>query len=173
MLEVINNTKNLIRPGLDKLRYDHLKKFIGERTKGEQNEAQYRFTEALARITELIANGLFPAAIGDIFRDNELLALPKPGSDDVRPIGVGITYRKLASLVIARKMKNFTDDYINKFQYVMRRNGCECVHIGLKDQMERHPDYDMYTIDADNAFNKCNKLKGLQETAVLFLSVYY
>ena len=162
MLEVVHSSKNLIRPGLDKLRYDHLKRFVGIK-KDDQSDAESRFTNSLAKLTELIVNGDFPNEIAEVFRDNELLALPKPGSDDVRPIGVGITFRKLASLVISRKMQNFTNDYMNKFQYVMRRNGCESIQISLKEISERNPFNDMYTIDADNAFNRVNRLKGITE----------
>ena len=30
-----------------------------------------------------------------------------------------------------------------------------------------HPDWDVYTIDADNAFNRANRIKGLQQVQQL------
>ena len=53
MLEVVHSSKNLIRPGLDKLRYDHLKRFVGIK-KDDQSDAESRFTNSLTKLTELI-----------------------------------------------------------------------------------------------------------------------
>ena len=93
---VINRGKSAIQPGVDKLRYEHLQALVGKG--GEADADEWRFCSLLARVITLILNGDFPDEVAPLVRDNSMTALSK-GAEDVRPIGIGTMYRKLASLV--------------------------------------------------------------------------
>ena len=45
----------------------------------------------------------------------------------------------------------------------LKSNGVEAIIHYLNLSVEDHPEYDLYTIDADNAFNRSNRILGLQE----------
>jgi hypothetical protein len=117
---------------------------------------------SLAKIVEILANGLFPVEVAAALRDNELIALLKL-VDDVRPIGIGYTMRKLTSSVWFQDLRRFNDEHFKHFQAGLRPNGTEFIIHSINQNMEKHPDYDLYTIDADNAFNRSNRIIGLQQ----------
>jgi hypothetical protein len=61
-------------------------------------------------------------------RDNELFAGPK-GEDDVIPIAIGNTYRKLAAMAIMRvAQEDFNERYFGNLQFAMKKNGIEDHH---------------------------------------------
>ena len=88
-------SKNMIRPGLDKLRYEHLKAFVGHLNEPLPDEE--RFCKNLACLITIILRGQEPSELLPALRDNEIIAIPK-GHTDVRPIGIGLTFRKIASI---------------------------------------------------------------------------
>ena len=81
----------------DKLRYDHLQTLIGYG--GEQAPNEVEFATLLTDILVILLDGGAPDLLYHVVRDNELVALPK-GEDDIRPVGMGMVVRKLASIVI-------------------------------------------------------------------------
>ena len=78
----------MIRPGLDKLRYEHLKAFVGHLNEPLPDEE--RFCKNLACLITIILRGQEPSELLPALRDNEIIAIPK-GHTDVRPIGIGLT----------------------------------------------------------------------------------
>ena len=106
--------------------------------------------------------GQEPDAISDIIRDNELIALPK-GESDIRPIGIGFTIRKITSMIAFRRLKDFNLRHFGSSQFALARNGCENVIHSLVSAKAENPTWDMLCLDADNAFNRANRIKGLLE----------
>ncbi len=122
---------------------------------------------------------------------NEIIALPKGDTGDVRPIGIGNTYRKIASKVVYNKLsaacaaKGFfysdvlqgrfsrKDGYCDegepfqKTQHASSVCGIETiVHLtNMALSMPGVPPLDLYTIDARNAFNQVDRLEGLLQAA--------
>jgi hypothetical protein len=97
--KIIFRRAKLKAPGLEKFRFDHLRPLIGSGniTAPDQNE----FADCLARVVALIADTNAPADIFTILRDNVLVGLPKDNGD-IRPIGMGVTLRKLVSIYFLR-----------------------------------------------------------------------
>jgi hypothetical protein len=117
---------------------------------------------SLAKIVQILANGLFPIEVAAALRDNELIALLK-SVDDVRPIGIGYTLRKLTASIWFKDLNKFNEEHFKLFQAGLRPNGTEYIIHSINQSLEQHPDYDLYTIDADNAFNRSNRIIGLQQ----------
>jgi hypothetical protein len=158
---IIGKWKTMVRPGVDKLRNEHLKVLIGHQNKqllGREKD----FAMSLAKIVQILANGLFPIEVAAALRDNELIALLK-SVDDVRPIGIGYTLRKLTASIWFKELSKFNEEHFKLFQAGLRPNGTEFIIHSINQSLEQHPDYDLYTIDADNAFNRSNRIIGLQQ----------
>ena len=165
---IIGKWKTMVRCGPDKLRNEHLKLLIGHHLK-DQDEDEIIFTDQLVEIVQLIVNCEYPAEIAPLLRDNETVAIPKGQiidsvTPDVRPIGIGVTMRKLCSACLAQKLKQFNLERFKEDQQMgLKPNGVEAIVHFLNLSFEAHPEFDLYTIDADNAFNRSNRILGLQE----------
>ena len=81
----------------------------------------------------------------------------------VRPIGIGATLRKLSSSCIMEKNNKLNEKRFLKHQMGLKPNGTEAIVHKLNLSIEKHPEYDIFTIDADNAFNRSNRILGLRE----------
>ena len=161
--EIIGNWKALVRPGTDKLRNEHLKLLVGHHLKVQEDD-ETLFTDLLAEVVQLIANCEYPAEIAPALRDNEIIAIPKNQViPDVRPIGIGATLRKLCSSCIAKKNYKLNEKRFRSHQMGLKPNGVEAIIHKLNLSIEKHPEYDVFTIDADNAFNRSNRILGLCE----------
>ena len=128
--DIIKKCKLTVRPGLDKLRYEHVKALAGYCSESSIEEDV--FCDRLASILTLIIRGDIPEPISHVLSDNELIAIPK-GPADIRPIGIGSTLRKLAALVIMRRLNSFNNEHFKNFQFGMQRNGME--HIILESRL--------------------------------------
>ena len=84
-----------------------------------------------------------------------LLALNKP-NDDVRPIGIGCSWRKLVSCCLIRHYCQFGN----------ASNGIETVIHNIKRKMCAKPEWDIFAMDAENAFNLVNRLCGLEQVMI-------
>lgn len=58
------------------------------------------FANLLADIIVLLLDGNAPVELYHLIREIELVALPK-GDNDVRPVGMGMVLRKLATIVLS------------------------------------------------------------------------
>jgi hypothetical protein len=171
----IHNKKDFVTPGLDNVRWEHLRQLIGRG--GIERPDEERFAELLADILVLLIDVTeVPTEVYDALRDNALIAIPK-GNGDVRPIGMGSTIRKLCSIAFlshthknqhAATTSTFNSSHFHPIQYGLQPKGTEQVIHGVRYAMERSPENDVFLMDADNAFNKVSRLKGLQETLLHF-----
>lgn len=190
MMEIIRTCPKRRSPGPDKLRFDHLQTLGCARA---QMDAGTRdFLDELRSVFNLILAAKIPSSVAAMLATNEIIALPK-GDGDVRPIGIGSTYRKIASKVVYTKlssaceMKGYffsdvlpdryerKDGYRNaeepfqKTQHASSVCGIETiVHLtNMLLSMPHKLPLDLYTIDARNAFNQVDRLEGLLQAAHL------
>ena len=154
--------KAMVKPGVDKLRYEHLKAMIGRNSEPSPQEEE--FCTLFAELLTLIIRGEYPVDIKCMLRDNELIALDK-GNDDIRPIGMGETIRKVVSSVAFKRTAAFNSTHL-RHQYGLKRNGAEHIIHSIRFLMEEHPTWDLYCVDADNAFNRANRVRGLKEVCI-------
>ena len=83
-------------------------------------------------------------------RDNHLLALPEPGSDDVRPIGMGRVYRKLASKVgFQAAADEFNEKHFKDVQRALVKLGTEEIVHGFRQHLQQYPQHDTFAMDDD------------------------
>jgi hypothetical protein len=163
----ILNRSLLKRPGIDKLRYDHLRALIGHG--GQHNPDEEEFADLLASIIGLLLHTSAPPEIYEYLRDNEIIALPK-ANGDIRPIGMGSVLRKLCSLVLLSDThgkeddaKCFNDSHFGDLQYGMHSKGGERIIHASRLALEKSPSRDFFAMDASNAFNSVSRVKGLLE----------
>jgi hypothetical protein len=148
------------QPGVDKLRYEHLQFLVGPTSEPEALDTE--FTQCLTGVINLLLRSEAPPEIHTFLRANVLIALPK-GPEDVRPIGMGSVIRKLVCKVgLGEIDQAFNSDYLQR-QYAMKRKGCETIVHALQTIRTSEPKWDVYTIDADNAFNRASRVKGLHK----------
>eukprot|EP01031_Cornospumella_fuschlensis_P026834 gene26834-32430_t len=85
------------------------------------------------------------------------------GAEDVRPVGMGSVLRKIASKCLWKALEDFNEKHFKPWQFAMQRGGCvEIIH-SLRTFTQAQPTWDVYTIDADNAFNRAERRTGLSE----------
>jgi len=157
----INKLKPCVKPGFDQLRNRHVKQMAGARPEPNANET--RFVQSLSDIVNIIIRGEEPKQISSILRSNELFAAPK-SNNDVRPIGIGVLYRKLAGMCILGKTRAFNEEHFGLLQCAMRKGGMEeTIHL-IQHTLAERPDLVTFCADGDNAFNRANQRKGLEET---------
>ncbi len=165
--DIVSNLADSKLPGVDLFTAEHLKFFMG--TRGASKDGSHldadeqQFADAYTTLINLLLAGLVPDSVCAFFRTNLLLALPKSNSD-VRPIGVGTMLRKVASKLVFRESWQFNKEHFKKYQLALQPAGMEEVIHMLNTSRSIHPDWDLFSIDAENAFNSANKFKGLGET---------
>jgi hypothetical protein len=129
------------------------------------------FGDAYTSLVNIVLQGLVPVRVATAFRSNLLLALPK-SETDIRPIGIGILLRKVASKAAFKETIGFNKTYFQHFQFALRPAGMEEVVHSFNAAKSLHPDWDMFCIDADNAFNSANKFTGMSEVYSNFPKVF-
>lgn len=88
---------------------------------------------------------------------NEMFMAAKSSPDDVRPIGIGFTLRKLAaSVCLNASQRTFNNEHFGQLQYARKRNGMEEILHLFAARMENDPSLDVFNADGDNAFNLGN-----------------
>jgi len=135
-----------------------------------QNEANTKAStlcDLLKQFISLLLRGDVPQDVIPLLRDNHLLALPKikanSGIYDVRPIGMGNVYRKMASKVILKWALQYCEssNYFDNLQYAFVPSGAaHIVHV-VQLYFEMNPSWDFLCLDAAKAFQQVSRLKGL------------
>jgi hypothetical protein len=69
------------------------------------------------------------------------MAIPK-GPTDVRPIGIGSTIRKIASIAAFQRLMEFNHSHFNTLQFGLQSNGIEKVVHSVNWHRSVHPDWD-------------------------------
>ena len=171
--KILYDSKNLIRPGLDKMRYEHLRFLYGVKDPDsvgspEIEEFQYLYVDIINKIIE----GNVPQAVSALFRDTELFAVAK-GTDDIRPIGMGCMDRKIASIVCQKHslVRNFNKKHFKDTQCCLQKLGCEKIIHAFREALSAHPERDTFAMDASNAFNSCNRQICLLQIKMHFPSL--
>ena len=79
---VVGNLKRMVKCGFHKMRHEHLKDLFGKTFRANPEEAEFRtiYTKLINRLI----NGEMPATVLPLFRDIEVVAIPKKGND-IRP----------------------------------------------------------------------------------------
>ena len=149
-------------PGLDNLRAEHI---VALWSPYKQAPHRERFQFSFTNIINKIAEGDVPSEIAPFFRDIALIALPKP-NNDIRPIGLQLTLKKIAATALLRKKetKEFTNNHFGDLQYCMKPFGAEIIAIFFRTLLEEKPNWDFYAMDAQNGFNQVCRVVGLNET---------
>jgi hypothetical protein len=165
VIHICQKSKKGARPGIDGLRYEHVHQLVGNTV--EAQDYEYQLVSKLGEILSIIASGAAPEEVYTFLRNNEVVAIPK-ANNDVRPIGMGCTYRKLASKYLLMQMRTFNEKHFQNLQFAMKKNGMEEIVHSIKFTMELNPTLHLYSIDACNAFNNGNRLTCLQQIAENF-----
>jgi hypothetical protein len=110
--------------------------------------------------------GKVPRKVMEFFRTNLLLDLPK-SAEDIRPIGIGTMLRKVSAQFIDRfAKKHFNRKHFKNFQYGSKKGGMEQIIHQVNTLRSRFPRWDIFSMDAENAFNRANRFIGLTEMLV-------
>jgi hypothetical protein len=159
---VIRKAANLKAPGLDLLRFEHLKQLIGKGPEPAPGDETV-FCDLLAKIIDLLIAGEVPAQVLPAFRDNVLCPLPK-GEQDIRPIGMGALYRKIASKILEQYGKTFSAQHFGAVQDAFKPDAIANIVHAFNFRMQEHPEHTVWLMDAENAFNRGNRYLFLHET---------
>ena len=158
--------------GLDKLRFEHLQDLLGTNFRNGHIRADMRrFGDSLTGFLNLILNLRIPPDMLCFFTDCQILALPKSDTD-VRPIGLTGVYRKLIVSFALRHVHTATESFISPNQYGMSKHGTEIVIHTVRSLMEANPHFDVFAMDASNAFNRVSRLSALSTIKEHFPSVF-
>ena len=99
---IVRRLKNLVKPGLDKMRNEHLKALFGTfNNSTDPEEAEFR--SVYTKIINRLISGDIPQEVACLFRDIDLFAVPKGDSTDVRPI-VPIAWTGKSPVLLVTKL---------------------------------------------------------------------
>ena len=96
-----------------------------------------------------------PNDIAAIFRDMELIALPK-GEDDVRPIGLQMILKKIACSIALKKTREFNPRHFDNLQYCLKKIGTETVSLFFRAAQELHPESPLMEIVVWGSVRRCS-----------------
>ena len=124
-------------------------------------------TVHLAEVVKLLVRGEALPDIAPHLAGAALHALPK-GADDVRPIAVGETLRRLTAKCLCYDVREPAKEWLCPLQVgVATRNGTEAIVHTVRRWVQRHagqPDHVLLKIDFSNAFNTVDRAALLRET---------
>jgi hypothetical protein len=100
---IILKAKKQVAHGIDHMRYEQLKQLWGPYS-NDPTESDFR--ELFTSIINKIVQAQVPPNIVPIFKDIELLALPK-GEEDIRPIGLQLILKKIACAICLKRTNEF------------------------------------------------------------------
>ena len=171
--KILASKKRFISPGYDLLRFEHIKALFAINSTNI-NESIQSYRNSLTNIINTIISGNLPPSAASFLRGISLHAIPKKeGSDDIRPIGLQVLYRKIASSVInhSTNFQEFTSKHFSEIQYCLSSNGTEKITHCLQAVIDSNSDKDIFTPDASNAFNSLNIKYALLEVKKHFPSI--
>ena len=156
---LVRKLKTGVKPGIDKLRNEHLKQLCGKRLEPTNQESQ--FCSMLAEIINIFLLGKEPPGVSQIMRDCELFAAAK-GDDDYRPICISSTLRKVVAMTILKAShEQVNEPLFEDLQFAMKKNGMEQILHSFQLTMEKRPNLTIMNVDGENAFNLSNRMCGL------------
>jgi len=164
LVKIIKRTPSLKKPGFDMLRFEHLRQLIGPQIPERVDPDDDLFLDRYSRFLQSVIDGAIPAEALPLFSDHETWVIPK-GESDFRPLGGVGVHRKLASTIALQdpSTQAFNKYFFKNLQFGMDRLGTEKIVHSFRIFLERHPESDVYAMDADNAFNRLCRLSALYE----------
>jgi hypothetical protein len=118
----------------------------------------------MAMLIEDILHENIPQPVRELLSTNEIFAAPKKDGD-VRPIGMGLTLRKIAAKVCLNASQGgFNQGKFGTEQSALKEHGMEKICHLFGTEMERDDTLDVYNADGDNAYNVANRVGGAWET---------
>eukprot|EP00731_Ephydatia_muelleri_P018057 Em0011g97a len=125
----------------------------------------------LRGVINLLASGQAPAAISQYMAGGSLVALRK-GTQDIRPIAVGESLRRLTSKCLCSLIKEDASAFFQPFQFgVASPQGCEKVIHGLRRCLDNHwhdSEFVCLKVDMKNAFNLVSRQSLLDQCTLHF-----
>ena len=157
---IILKAKKQVAPGIDHMRYEQLKQLWGPYS-NDPTESNFRnlFTSVINKIVQ----AQVPPSIAPIFKDIELLALPK-GEEDIRPIGLQLILKKIACAICLKRTNIFNKEHFKSLQYCMSPLGVDSVSLFIRAILESNPEMDLWAKDGDNGFGRLSRISGLYQT---------
>ncbi|XP_065319160.1 uncharacterized protein LOC135927139 [Gordionus sp. m RMFG-2023] len=129
-------------------------------------------TSIFSKITNFcnkILKGDVPTFVSPILFGARLIALQKP-NNDLRPIAIGSTFRRLVAKTISSRIKHEASNILSPFQLgVGIPGGCEAVVHLTRIHLETQPTNEsLVKIDFNNAYNTLSRNSFLSSSSILF-----
>ena len=183
IMGIIKSSKALVKPGLDKNRFEHLRQLIGNPSNQFVDADEALFLDLYTNYINLIIAGKVPNESLPLFRENEKWVIEKtsPSNNlhvgdqrDFRPLEGTSVARKIAALVVLRSpvTQQFSEEYFSKLQYSMDLFGTEKIIHQFRYGLEAFPEKDFFFADGDIAFNRLVRDRMLLETKRRLPSIY-
>jgi len=166
--DYIKSAGKLINPGPHKLRFEHLQQMAGRSANNQIKEKEKYFCISLAKVLTFILHGKEPNEVSAVLKGYQLVPMAK-GVNDVRPIGMGSTLRKLVAQHIvsqyhpekgieSEQTKSYFEDGQKLWQMAFKSCGTErIIHlVNMYYNMQQLKQMDVYLMDGTNAFGRCN-----------------
>jgi hypothetical protein len=165
---IILKAKKKVAHGMDHMRYEQLKQLWNPY---HDDPTDGVFRDLFTSVINKIVQAQVPLSIVPIFKDIELLALPK-GEEDIRPIGLQLILKKIAcAICLKRTNTEFNNDHFKSLQYCMSPLGTESISLFVRASLESNPEMDLWAKDGDNGFGRLSRLSGLFQTKTHFRGI--
>ena len=178
---LIGKKPSLVSPGIDQLRWEHLRALFG--TGKPENPSENLFADLFTTIIVYIMDVKdVPETVYDFIRMNHLIGIKKQSSSNdidspIRPVAMGGSIRKICSGIFLSQTFHphfaYDGNSFNKFhfkdiQYGVDSRGTEKIIHFFEHYAEANPTHDIFFCDAQNAFNSLSRHLGLEEVYKFF-----
>ena len=96
-----------------------------------------------------------------------LLAIQKPDAAGIRPIAIGETLARLVGRAMVVQLRDALQHLLMPLQFgIAVPGGTEAVVLGIRADLQAHPDWVVLKVDVANAFNNVHRsafFEALQE----------
>ena len=161
-ISVLKNCPNGSSCGFNGWRFEHLKLLL---------DSDYT-TSHLHSLCNSYLSGSVPDVVATTLAGAKLIALQK-NVNDVRPIAVGDSFRRLTAKLACHQLKKKISTFLAPHQYgVSTPGGAELMTHLIQASLEEHPEWIVIKTDAKNAFNTVDRSAFLSEVASIFPELY-
>ena len=161
-ISVLKNCPNGSSCGFNGWRFEHLKLLL---------DSDYT-TSHLHFLCNSYLSGSVPDVVATTLAGAKLIALQK-NVNDVRPIAVGDSFRRLTAKLACHQLKKKISTFLAPHQYgVSTPGGAELMTHLIQASLEEHPEWIVIKTDAKNAFNTVDRSAFLSEVASTFPELY-
>ena len=140
--------------GLSGMRSEHLKCLVFS--------PRLEDSKALHYVAETLARAQIPATIRKGIALGRMTALDK-GSDKVRGIAAGDTFRRVVAKTLAQQFAHEFDEACAPYQFALStRAGTDCVGHALREISNQHPDKIIISLDGISAYDHADRAQMLE-----------